>query len=74
MDIDEGVPAASAMTGPAAPATAAVAAQRFVYVLQLVDGKWYVGCTTNVNARMRAHDQGYAAGWTRRFTRASGSR
>ena len=36
-----------------------------LYVLELEDGCWYIGCTRNVEKRYRAHSNGKGAQWTR---------
>ena len=38
---------------------------RMTYVLQLADGKFYVGMTYNLNQRYAEHIQGRGAKWTR---------
>ena len=35
------------------------------YVLELEDGCWYVGMTSNLNVRIGAHLNGTAANWTK---------
>lgn len=37
----------------------------FVYVLELHDGKWYIGATKDLPNRMLAHGLGTASEWTR---------
>jgi predicted GIY-YIG superfamily endonuclease len=39
--------------------------KKFVYVLSLAQGKYYVGVTTNINSRMRNHANGEGSRWTR---------
>ena len=39
----------------------------YIYTLQLVRGKYYVGTTTNIRARLREHDAGMGSGWTRKY-------
>ena len=36
-----------------------------IYVLELVDGNYYVGITYNLNIRLSQHLSGSGAGWTR---------
>jgi len=36
----------------------------FVYILRCSDGSLYVGYTTDVDARVKAHNDGRAAAWT----------
>ena len=38
----------------------------FVYILRCSNGAYYVGCTQNVDVRVRAHNEGRAAAFTRR--------
>lgn len=39
----------------------------FVYILQSLDGKYYVGYTTDLKRRMRQHQSGTGAKFTRGF-------
>ena len=36
----------------------------YVYILECVDGSYYVGSTNNVNERIERHNAGAAAEWT----------
>lgn len=38
----------------------------FVYILKCADGSYYVGCTTNLIERERAHNAGFASEHTAR--------
>ncbi|MFT9848683.1 GIY-YIG nuclease family protein [Aneurinibacillus sp. REN35] len=37
----------------------------FVYILQCVDGSFYTGCTTNMAERLKKHNAGKGARYTR---------
>lgn len=40
----------------------------WVYVLELENGKWYVGFTESVEDRVKSHKRGNAADWTELHT------
>jgi len=35
-----------------------------VYILECCDGSYYVGCTANLDQRLKYHDRGKASKWT----------
>ena len=39
-----------------------------VYILKLNNGKWYVGKSSKINARLRNHFKGKGSGWTSMYT------
>ena len=39
----------------------------YVYILELEEGKYYVGITKNIDARMRDHRQGKGSLWTQKY-------
>lgn len=46
----------------------------FLYVLELAEGRWYVGTTREPNRRLQEHRTGQGAEWTRRFPPIAGFR
>ncbi len=38
-----------------------------IYTLELMGGKWYVGKTTNMDARLSQHFQGQGSAWTKKY-------
>ncbi len=38
-----------------------------LYILQLEDGKWYIGKTDNIQKRFEQHKNGYGSAWTRLY-------
>jgi cellular nucleic acid-binding protein len=38
-----------------------------IYILELQDGKYYVGKTDNVNKRYQEHVNGYGSAWTKKY-------
>ena len=39
----------------------------YVYILKLTKGKYYVGKTTDIKARLAGHNSGYGSEWTRKY-------
>ena len=38
-----------------------------IYVLQLEEGKWYIGKTENPGMRLEDHKKGHGSQWTRKY-------
>ena len=38
-----------------------------IYILKLINNKWYVGKSKNVQKRFRSHIKGYGAQWTKLY-------
>ena len=38
-----------------------------IYILKLVNNKWYVGKSKNVKKRFKTHRKGYGAQWTKLY-------
>ena len=38
-----------------------------VYVLQLIQQKWYIGTTNNINSRLNQHMKGRGSAWTQLY-------
>lgn len=41
--------------------------ETYIYVLRLEDGKYYVGKTTNVQKRLKEHQEMRGSAWTRKY-------